>query len=123
MKENELPSLSPGPDVVHALKEPSPYESLIPGLFMRIGALHVGSFRPSCGLAALLRKRNFSAILDGSAVGGFTCRLSKTFQAPLRCSMSVFASRVAADTVAQNLAPRSKVVISGGEGGGDIART
>ncbi|MFQ5852162.1 MAG: hypothetical protein ACE5JU_16450 [Candidatus Binatia bacterium] len=114
VKENELSSLSSGPDVVHALKEPSPYESMIPGFFMRIGALHVGSFRPSCGLAALLRKRNFSAILDGSAVGGFTCRLSKTFQAPLRCSMSVFASRVAADTVAQNLASRSKVVISGG---------
>jgi len=114
VRENELGSLSPTPDVVHALKEPCPYETTIPGPFMRIGALHVGAFHPSCGCAALLRKRNFAAMFDGSAIGGYSCRVTGGFQAPLRCSMSVFAGKIAADYVNQHLDGNERVVILGG---------
>ncbi len=112
--ENKLGSLTPRPDVVHALKEPCSYEATIPGPFMRIGALHVGAFYPSCGCATLLRKRNFAAIFDGSAIGGYTCKLSGGFQAPLRCSMSLFAGKVAADLVNHHLDGNEIVIILGG---------
>ncbi len=114
VREDELGSLSPRPDVVHALKEPCPYEATIPGPFMRIGALHIGTFCPTCGCAILLRKGNFAAMFDGSAIGGYTCKLSGGFQAPLRCSMSVFAGKVAADLVNHHLGRNRKVIISGG---------
>lgn len=56
-----IPKVRP-PHVVHALKEPCPYERWIPGPFVRIGALHTGSFSPNSGLAHLLGSPNFSAI-------------------------------------------------------------
>lgn len=107
------------PHVVHALKEPTYYESTIPGHFLRIGALHSGDFRPDCGLADMLKKGNFSAIFDGSAVGGFAYRgdfaNKPKFRVPLRSSMSVYAGWLAGEDVGDELgASGERVVISGG---------
>lgn len=98
------------PDVVHALKEPSSYESTIPGPFCRIGALHSGDFDPTAGFAALLAAHP-AAVFDGSNVGS-----SADFRVPIRGSMSVFAGRVAAEWVLEHVAggPAGSVVVVGG---------
>ncbi len=108
--EHELSSMQP-PDVVHALKEPTAYETFIPGPFMRIGALHSGAFHDESGVAFLFKRRNFAAIYDGSNIGDDT-------NIPIRGAMSVFAGEIAAEfTVEHFLAngvQSGKVVISGG---------
>ena len=114
--EHQLATLPP-PDVVHALKEPCPYEVFIPGPFIRIGALHSGAFDERSGLASLLKRKNFCAIFDGSAVGGYSYKHTNGYPIPIRSSMSVFAGEIAVDEVAKNLVKNSgngKVVISGG---------
>jgi alanine dehydrogenase len=110
----ELSHESP-PDVVHALKEPSAYESTIPGPFCRIGALHSGDFDRHAGFARLLAARP-AAIFDGSNIGA-----SDDYRKPIRGSMSVFAGRVAAEWVLEHLASApgtsSVVVVGGGKVG------
>lgn len=110
----ELPHEAP-PDVVHALKEPSTYESTIPGPFCRIGALHSGDFDPSGGFARLLAARP-AAVFDGSNVGSET-----DYRKPIRGSMSVFAGRVAAEWVLEHIASTPSVggmvVVGGGKVG------
>ncbi len=110
----ELPHESP-PDVVHALKEPSTYESTIPGPFCRIGALHSGDFDPNAGFARLLAARP-AAIFDGSNIGA-----SADYRKPIRGSMSTFAGRVAAEWVLDYVASTSTcggmIVVGGGRVG------
>jgi len=110
----ELPH-EPPPDVVHALKEPSAYESTIPGPFCRIGALHSGDFDPSAGFARLLAARP-AAVFDGSNVGS-----ESDYRKPIRGSMSVFAGRVAAEWVLEHVAAApaigGMVVVGGGKVG------
>jgi len=114
-----LPQMTHHPHVVHALKEPTEYEAEIPGHFLRIGALHTGDFRPDCGLARVLQKGNYSAVFDGSCVGGFAYRFTGSeirprFRVPLRSSMSVYAGWLAGEDVGDALASAERVVISGG---------
>lgn len=112
--EHQLSSL-PSPDVFHALKEPSPYEAFITGPFMRIGAVHRGSFHATSGLASLFKKKNFCAIFDGSLVGGHSHQSTDGHAIPVRGSMSVFAGWIAADEVARDKEfSGGKVVVSGG---------
>lgn len=110
----ELPFELP-PDVVHALKEPSSYESTIPGPFCRIGALHSGDFDPTAGFAQLLRTLP-AAVFDGSNVGS-----DDDYRKPIRGSMSVFAGRVAAEWVLEHVTPADTVggmvVVGGGKVG------
>jgi alanine dehydrogenase len=94
---DELPYHDAAPDVVHALKEPSRYESRIPGPFCRIGALHTGDFHADAGLAGLLEKQDV-AIFDGSHIGA-----PASFRTPIRGRMSVFAGEVAARWVLDDL--------------------
>ncbi len=114
IEEERLTQLDPAPDVVHALKEPSMYEKNIPGCFIRIGALHTGVFQIGGALSEILKRRNFCAIMDGSAIGGFSYRFTGAYPVPLRCSMSVFASEIAADYLLERIPSDSKIVISGG---------
>lgn len=106
------------PHVVHALKEPTDYEATIPGTYMRIGALHTGDFKPDCGWAKVLVESNFSAIFDGSAVGGFAykhdSKVRPRFRVPLRSSMSVYAGWLAGEDVGECLESDETVIISGG---------
>ena len=108
--EHQL-STMPSPDVVHALKEPCAYETFIPGPFLRIGALHSGAFTNDSGVAFLFKRRNFSAIFDGSNVGDH-------INIPIRGSMSPIAGEIAAERAKKHLDEQSmqngKVVISGG---------
>lgn len=108
------------PDVVHALKEPSRYESSIPGPFCRIGALHTGDFHTAGGLAGLLRKRNV-AIFDGSHVGA-----PDAFRIPIRGGMSIFAGEIAAEWVLDHLRHRHAsgraVVVGAGNAGRSAVR-
>lgn len=87
--------LAAGPpwDVVHALKEPTPYEASIPGPFLRIGALHLAS-RPA-SLRPILGQRNFAAILDGGTVGSCSWLVHGGDRTPIVASMSRFAGSVA----------------------------
>ncbi|MDJ0836760.1 MAG: hypothetical protein QNK37_09595 [Acidobacteriota bacterium] len=115
----KLPYMHDHPHVVHALKESTSYEATIPGHFLRIGALHSGDFRPDCGLAEVLKKGNYSAVFDGSAVGGFAYKtdfpIKPSFRVPLRSSMSVYAGWLAGEDVGDALGERGeRVVISGG---------
>ena len=106
------------PDVVHALKEPSRYESTIPGPFCRIGALHMGDFHASSGLAGLLEKKNV-AIFDGSHTGA-----PGAFRIPIRGGMSVFAGEIAAEWVRDHLGHRrtaERVVVVGAGNAGKSA--
>src|ERR1044071_8539320 len=100
-----------GPDVVHALKEPSRYEADFRGPFLRIGALHGGDFSPESGLARLLVRRDI-AMFDGSATGA-----PDQFRIPIRGRMSVFAGEIAAEWVVEHLTERNlcgRVVVVGG---------
>ncbi|MFY9824586.1 MAG: YbaK/EbsC family protein [Thermoanaerobaculia bacterium] len=103
------------PDVVHALKEPSRYESGIPGPFCRIGALHTGDFHSDSGLASLLEKRHI-AIFDGSHTGA-----PGAFRIPIRGGMSIFAGKIAAEWVLEHLQHRHlsgrAVVVGAGNAG------
>lgn len=114
----ELPDHDAAPDVVHALKEPSRYESSIPGPFCRIGALHTGDFRADGGLAGLLQKPDV-AIFDGSHIGA-----PGTFRIPIRGRMSIFAGELAARWVCDHLAHRhavGRVVVVGAGNAGQAA--
>lgn len=106
------------PDVVHALKEPSKLEEDIAGPYLRIGALHTGDFREDCGLAKVLKKRNYSGIFDGSAVGGFAYNYDfeykPKFLIPLRSSMSVYAGKLAGEDTGEVLEANEKVIVAGG---------
>ncbi len=79
-------------DVVHALKEPTRYESELPGPLIRIGALHLASKPP--GLCRMLRRRNFAAILDGGTVGNCSYLEHGGDRTPIVASMSRFAGAV-----------------------------
>ena len=115
LTEGELQYEERAPDVVHALKEPSRYESLIQGPFCRIGALHTGDFHAEGGLAGLLRKQNV-AIFDGSHIGA-----PDVFRIPIRGSMSIFAGEIAAEWVIDHLQYRRAsgraVVVGAGNAG------
>jgi alanine dehydrogenase len=115
LTEGELQYEERPPDVVHALKEPSRYESLIQGPFCRIGALHTGDFHDEGGLAGLLRKQNV-AIFDGSHTGA-----PDVFRIPIRGSMSIFAGEIAAEWVLDHLRYRRAagraVVVGAGNAG------
>lgn len=108
------------PDVVHALKEPSPYEADLPGPFLRIGALHAGDFQPDGGFAKLLSKGNVS-IFDGSNIGA-----PGNFRVPIRASMSLFAGEIAADWALEHCESRQLtgriVVVGGGNAGRSCVR-
>jgi alanine dehydrogenase len=108
--EHQL-STMPAPHVVHALKEPAAYETFIPGPFLRIGALHSGAFDYTSGVAFLFKRRNFSAIFDGSNIGNER-------NIPIRGAMSVFAGEIAAefslDRFDEYQISDAKIVISGG---------
>ena len=111
----ELPH-DAAPDVVHALKEPSRYESTISGPFVRIGALHSGDFDADAGFARLLMERP-AGVFDGSNIGS-----NADFRKPIRGSMSVFAGRIAAEWVLEHLAQNPDlaghgVVVGGGKVG------
>jgi len=120
IQEDHLPNLRVAVDVVHALKEPCDYETLIPGSFIRIGALHTGIFDATSGIAALLLKRNFCAVFDGSAIGNFSFKIDGGYPIPVRSSMSVFAGSIAADIVLNNLKPSEKSYKISIVGGGTV---
>ena len=66
-----------------------------------------------------MKKGNFTAIFDGSAVGGFAYKeyrfpVRPKFRVPLRSSMSVYAGWLAGEDVGDRLERKEKVVISGG---------
>ncbi len=112
------------PDVVHALKEPSRYESSIPRPFCRIGALHTGDFEAGGGLAGLLkagRADHHVAIFDGSHTGA-----PEAFRIPIRGGMSILAGEIAADWVLDHLRRRGisghAVVVGGGNAGQSAVR-
>lgn len=112
--EHELSTL-PAPQIFHALKEPSAYESFIQGPFIRIGALHTGAFDPTSGLASLFKRKNFCAIFDGSNIGGFSYNITGGHIIPIRSSMSVFAGWIAADNAGRQYdEQKGKVIVSGG---------
>lgn len=102
-------------DVVHALKEPTEYESLLPGPFLRIGAVHLAS-KPS-GVCAMLDQRNFAGIIDGGTVGNCSHLLTGGDRTPIVGSMSRFAGWVAARKLVEGVQEthrRGKVVVVGG---------
>jgi alanine dehydrogenase len=126
--ESRTASLDPAPDVVHALKEPTAYEAALPGQCIRIGALHLGDFHAESGLAAMMRKGNFSGVIDGSYMGGFSHKLRGGFDVPLRKTMSDFAGDIGADEFAGRALKREPaikhrvVVVGGGVAGRAAAR-
>ncbi len=91
-------------DVVHALKEPTEYESELQGPILRIGALHLAS-KPS-GLCRMLARRNFAAILDGGTVGNCSYLAHGGDRTPIVGSMSRFAGAVSGRKVVQGLEQR-----------------
>jgi len=103
-------------DVVHALKEPTDYETRIPGPLLRIGALHLAS-KPS-GLCRMLARRNFAAILDGSTVGSCSYLKYGGDRTPIVASMSRFAGAVAGRKLVEGLARNGveagRVIVVGG---------
>jgi alanine dehydrogenase len=109
--EHQLSSMI-APHVVHALKEPSAYETFIPGPFLRIGALHSGAFDDTSGVAFLFERRNFCAIFDGSSIGTVDGKI------PIRGSMSIFAGEIATEFSIKHLLREgitgANVIISGG---------
>lgn len=107
-------------DVVHALKEPTGYESRLPGKMLRIGALHLASKPP--GVVDLLKARNFSAILDGGTVGNCSYLLVEGDRTPIVGSMSRFAGMVAGRKVVEGLerndvAAGTMIIVGGGIAG------
>ena len=96
----DTPSLEPL-DVVHALKEPTDYESELPGPLIRIGALHLASKPP--GLCRLLGRGNFVAILDGGTVGNCSYLEHGGDRTPIVASMSRFAGAVSGRKLVEGL--------------------
>ncbi|RMH17294.1 MAG: hypothetical protein D6696_16125 [Acidobacteria bacterium] len=124
IEEAELADLTL--DVVHALKEPTAYESRLPGPFLRIGALHLAS-RPA-GVCALVGRRNFAGIVDGGMVGGCAYLLDGGDRTPIVASMSRFAGSVAARKLVDGVRARGHsrgkvVVVGGGVAGTSAAET
>lgn len=116
--ESELEYHDNPPDVFHALKEPSQYESRIQPPFCRIGAVHGGNFHDAGGLAGLLATGNV-AIFDGSNIGA-----PGAYRIPIRGRMSTFAGEIAAEWIAEHLREwnmRGHVVIVGGGRAGQAA--
>lgn len=102
-------------DVVHALKEPTDYESRLPGPFLRIGAVHLAS-KPA-GVCAMLARRNFAAVIDGGTVGNCSYLHHGGDRTPIVGSMSRFAGWVAAQKLVDHVRarhPRGRVVVVGG---------
>ncbi len=103
-------------DLVHALKEPTGWEAELPGPFLRLGALHLASKPPA--VCQLLRRRNFSAILDGGTVGGCAYLSNDIDRTPIVASMSRFAGSVAGEKllegVTKNGLGSGRVVVVGG---------
>ncbi len=103
-------------DVVHALKEPTGYESRLPGPLIRIGALHLASKPP--GLCRMLGRRNFAAIFDGGTVGGCSYLKHGGDRTPIVASMSRFAGAVAGRKLVEGLDRRGvepgRVIVVGG---------
>lgn len=126
--ESKTASMDPAPDVVHALKEPTAYEAALPGTCIRIGALHLGDFHAESGLAAMMKRGNFSGVIDGSYMGGFSHKLRGGFDVPLRKTMSDFAGDIGADEFAGGALKRDPshkhriVVVGGGVAGRAAAR-
>jgi alanine dehydrogenase len=111
LTEVELEHHDHPPDVFHALKEPSKYESRIPTPFCRIGAVHGGNFHSASGLADLLATGDV-AVFDGSNIGA-----PGVYRIPIRGRMSTFAGEIAADWITDHLRDqrmRGRVVIVGG---------
>ena len=107
-------------DVFHALKEPTWYESQIPGPFLRIGALHLASYPP--GVCSLLSSRHFAGILDGGTIGDCAWVRHGGDRTPIVGSMSRFAGRVAAVKALEGIArhgigPGKLIVVGGGIAG------
>ncbi|MEM7584792.1 MAG: hypothetical protein AAF560_15480 [Acidobacteriota bacterium] len=88
-------------DVVHALKEPTEYESDLEGPMLRIGALHLASKPP--GLCHMLGRRNFAAILDGGTIGNCSYLAHGGDRTPIVGSMSRFAGAVSGLKVVRGL--------------------
>lgn len=110
----------PPADVVHALKEPTAWESRLPGPFLRIGALHLASKPP--GVCQMLGRRNFGAIVDGGTVGNCSYLLDGGDRTPIVGSMSRFAGKVAAmklvqGVTANGLEAGTVVIVGGGIAG------
>ncbi|MEE8522652.1 MAG: hypothetical protein V3T72_01875 [Thermoanaerobaculia bacterium] len=105
-----------GLDVVHALKEPTEYESRLPGAFIRIGALHLASKPP--GLCSMLKRKNFTAILDGGTVGSCSFLKYGGDRTPIVGSMSRFAGAVAGrklvEAVQKSGLGAGRVIVVGG---------
>ena len=103
-------------DVLHALKEPTAYESKVPGSILRIGALHLASKPP--GLCTLLARRNFAAIIDGGTVGSCSYLLHGGDRTPIVGSMSRFAGWVSGRKLIQGIEAnglgKGKIVVVGG---------
>ncbi len=119
LERREIQKLQ-GVDVFHALKEPTAYESEIPGPFLRIGALHLASYPP--GVGQLLERRNFAAILDGGTVGSCSYAVLGGDRTPIVASMSRFAGAVSGRKVVEGLeqnghGPGRIVVVGGGVAG------
>ena len=107
-------------DVVHALKEPTDYESELTGSVLRIGALHLAS-KPT-GLRRLLKCRNFAAILDGGTVGSCSYLEHGGDRTPIVGSMSRFAGVVSGRKVVEGLdrnglGPGKVIVVGAGIAG------
>lgn len=119
VNEAELAS-RPAVDLVHALKEPTMYESRLPGPFLRIGAVHLAS-KPA-GVCAMLGTRNIAAIIDGGTVGSYAHWAYGGDRTPIVGSMSRFAGWVAArklveGVTARGVGPGRVVVVGGGIAG------
>jgi len=103
-------------DVLHALKEPTRYESRPPGPFLRIGALHLASYPP--GVCELLARKNFAAILDGGTIGNCSYLKNGGDRTPIVASMSRFAGWVAGKKLVAGLRENGmdagKMVVVGG---------
>ena len=103
-------------DVLHALKEPTDYESHLPASFLRIGAVHLASKPP--GLCRLFRAGNFAAVIDGATVGNSSYRIHRGDRTPIVGSMSRFAGSLAGRKVVEGLdlagITKGKVVVVGG---------
>ncbi len=103
-------------DVLHALKEPTRYESEPPGPFLRIGALHLASYPP--GVCELLARKNFAAIFDGGTIGNCSYLENGGDRTPIVASMSRFAGAVAGMKLVAGLremgTEAGKMVVVGG---------
>ena len=107
-------------DVAHSLKEPTDWESQLPGPVIRIGALHLASRPP--GLRGLLARHTFAAILDGGTVGNCSYLEHGGDRTPIVASMSRFAGAVSGRKVVEGLngnglGPGKVIVVGAGIAG------